>query len=236
LAKAVWLEKGHDMRGGILLVVISVLVISLPVEVRAAERDVNCWDCNSANLDGLDGIDLRDVAILADYWLVVNPDVDIISDGNIVDFNDFAILSRFWRWACEGITVIFEEPPPGTTFHAEHYLLRASTPDCNMVRGEFRAAWVVWYNYEPYCEPNFVFDLLCDCNTAGQEFTCLADFSQDYLVPMDTYLCLRAVLFDNEGRIGRAYRLVEVDNMIPTQITDLAATPSGINGYIIALS
>jgi len=215
-----------------IFLVISIVVIALPSAAGAAERDVNCWDCNSANLDGLNGIDLRDIAILADYWLQVNPEVDIIADGNVVDFNDFAIMSKFWQWPCEGITVIFEEPPPGTQIRSQHYMLRASTPDCNVVRAEFRIADVYWENYIAYCDPNGIFELMCDCNTPSQAFECLADFTLNYLNPRDTYMCLRAELFDNEDNSERAYRLVEVDNDIPDTITDLSATPAGTNGYI----
>jgi len=190
------------------------------------------------NLDGVNPIDFNDFAIFADCWRQNSLDGDIDGDGAI-DFNDLAILSEYWLLSCDGgITVIFEEPAPGTEIKSEHYLLKATTPNCNIVRAEFLINDVYWEDFTPYCDVNGTFELMCDCNTPGREFSCLADFTQNYLNPRDTYVCLKAELFDsdaNDANSGAAYTLVELDNMIPDTITDLEASPYGTSGYEMQL-
>lgn len=130
------------------------------------------------------------------------------------------------------IIVNFISPQPDEIIGSCQYLLTATTPNPNIVRAEFRIGFALWQNgTDPYCDDTNFDYILCEDNTPGNEFSCLADFSQNNLVPLNTYMCLKAELFDDQGNSGEAVHLVRVDNDLPETI-DLSATPSSWNGYI----
>jgi hypothetical protein len=57
--------------------------------------------CGGANLDGVDGINFDDFAILASQWLQApgSPSADIAPEGSIdgiVDLQDLAVLAYYW--------------------------------------------------------------------------------------------------------------------------------------------
>jgi hypothetical protein len=60
-----------------------------------------CTACDGANLDGAGAVDLKDMAMLADYWMQsgagINGDIDA-SGG--VDEEDLAIMAQFWLGGC----------------------------------------------------------------------------------------------------------------------------------------
>ncbi|MBW2989480.1 hypothetical protein KY358_04140 [Candidatus Woesearchaeota archaeon] len=119
------------------------------------------------------------------------------------------------------VMVYFNRPENNSRIPGEEYLLNASA-NMEMQRANFSAAWAYLVESEWRCFPDEVFETLCENNDPGYEFTCLTDFSQDFLVAMDDWLCLKAELFGAEDINGTAYAVVNVDNIAPADITDLS--------------
>jgi len=143
---------------------------------------------------------------------------------------------RFYRTIAHNqdeIIVNFTSPEQDENIPSCQYLLAVTTPNPNIVRAEFRLAFTYWVGgVTPTCDYDASYDLImCEDNTPGNEFSCLADFSQVFLVPLDIAMCLQAKLFDAEGNSGEAVNMVWVDNMLPETI-DLNATPSSFDGRI----
>ncbi|MBW2974687.1 hypothetical protein KY366_03120 [Candidatus Woesearchaeota archaeon] len=132
----------------------------------------------------------------------------------------------------EGIIVYFNSPENNSLLKGELYLMDASTPSPGIVSAEFGLTWADSEDDQPFCNTTYQFNPLCENDTPSNEFTCLADFSQDYLLPMDTYICLRAQLFDSEGNNGTEYYIAEFDNIPPGDIGDLALSPTSLNGEL----
>ncbi len=150
-----------------------------------------------------------------------------------VTVNDSSLSSwsaLFFEYLEKIFSVYLNDPENNTEIPGVKYLLDAST---NMGADdiEFDVAWAYYSEGSWRCRLNETFSLFCYNDTPGTEFTCLGDFSQDYLNPMDDWLCLKANASDN-GNNAVAYSVVHVDNIPPGDISDLSAMPSSTDGSI----
>jgi hypothetical protein len=59
-------------------------------------------ECDAANIDGINPVDLNDLSILTNNWVSTDPDLQ--GDTNrdwIVNFEDFAQIAQHWLEECE---------------------------------------------------------------------------------------------------------------------------------------
>ena len=128
------------------------------------------------------------------------------------------------------LSVVFNKPTNNTKIPGVLYLMNAST-NKEALRANFSIDYLYNLSGVYSCNTTSVnFTILCLNSTPGTEFTCLGDFSQTNLVPLDDDMCLKVGAFDSEGKNGTAYALVWVDNIVPWTIDNLTTSLEDAGG------
>jgi hypothetical protein len=59
------------------------------------------FGCNSANLDGINPVNLKDFAIFANDWRLTGPELVGDINGDLtVNFEDFSYIVKYWPNYC----------------------------------------------------------------------------------------------------------------------------------------